>query len=267
MKMNYHLRSSSRKGKPGATRIAAIILLVLIFVWLGSFASVGEFALGLARPFWRTGEIVKAGLAVDAGLIQSKQGLILENSALREELGKLNIRLLEFNRVVAENIELKNLLGRQERSRTEILAKVITGPSQSPFDSILLDRGEVDGVKIGDRVSAVGDVPIALVTEIFKNTSRASLFSFPGQTVDVLIGESGIITTATGRGGGNFEAKLPREIEVKIGDSVAIPEISRQVFAVVEDVMLKPTDSFQTIIFKNPVNIAELEWVTVGRSD
>ena len=104
------------------------------------------------------------------------------------------------------------------------------------------------------------------LNEVFKNSARATLFSFPGRSADVLIGDSGIITTAIGRGGGNFEAKLPREIEIEAGDPIVIPEIDSHIFAVVEDVVSKPTDSFQTIYFKNPVNISELEWVVVSQN-
>ena len=240
--------------------------LVIILGFLGTVASIRSLALTLARPFWDLGQATSRGLSIDSGLIESKQSLIIENGNLRQEIQKLNGRLLEFNRLVAENLDLKNLLGRKEIGYSEILVQIMSGPNQTPFDTILIDRGEAAGVKLGDRVIAVGSVPIALVTEVFKNSARATLFSFPGRSADVLIGDSGIITTAIGRGGGNFEAKLPREIEIEAGDPIVIPEIDPHIFAVVEDVVSKPTDSFQTIYFKNPVNISELEWVVVSQN-
>jgi len=221
-------------------------------------------AIDLARPFWDFKTAAWRGFLVDSSLIQAKQSLIIETAGLRQQIQGLDAKLLEFNRISAENLELKNLLGRKEINRSEILTRVISGPNQTPFDTILIDRGEENGIKIGDRVVALGSVAIAQITEVFTNTARATLFSFPGKSADALIGDSGVITTAIGRGGGNFEAKLPREVEVKSGDAIVIPEIDSHAFAVVEDVLLKPTDSFQTIYFKNPVNVSELDWVTVN---
>ena len=66
-----------------------------------------------------------------------------------------------------------------------------------------------------------------------------------------------------GLGGGNFAAKLPRDVEVKEGDAAVVPSISTSVFGFVEKIELNPTDSFQKIIFKIPANLSELKWVTV----
>jgi len=78
-----------------------------------------------------------------------------------------------------------------------------------------------------------------------------------------LIGNNNIEKEAVGLGGENFKVEIPREIDVKEGDSIVIPSISTNVFGVVEKIEFKESDSFQNVLFKNSVNVSELKWVEV----
>jgi hypothetical protein len=79
----------------------------------------------------------------------------------------------------------------------------------------------------------------------------------------VVLGSSSISVEAIGIGGGNFNIFLPREVEVKENDVIVIPSITSNIFGIVEKVNFKETDSFQTVLFKSPVNISELSFVEV----
>lgn len=72
---------------------------------------------------------------------------------------------------------------------------------------------------------------------------------------------------AIGIGGGNFRLEVPREMDVKEGESITIPSISPNIFGIVEKIEYKEADSFQTILFKSPVNTGELKWVEVVLSN
>mgnify|MGYP001559035202 CR=1 FL=1 len=76
-------------------------------------------------------------------------------------------------------------------------------------------------------------------------------------------GKTKVTALATGRGSGNFDARLPRELDVSINDTVTFPELNKQVLAVVEAIEVTPNDSFQRILFKSPINIAEIRFVEV----
>jgi hypothetical protein len=52
-------------------------------------------------------------------------------------------------------------------------------------------------------------------------------------------------------------------VEVKESDVIVVPSITTNIFGIVEKVSFEEKDSFQTVLFKSPVNIAELNFVEV----
>ena len=82
----------------------------------------------------------------------------------------------------------------------------------------------------------------------------------------VFVGDNNISVNAEGAGGGNFTANLPRDIGVNKGDIVTIPDMSANVFAIIEEIENNPTDPFVKILFKNPVNMNEIKWVWIVKT-
>ena len=64
------------------------------------------------------------------------------------------------------------------------------------------------------------EIPIGKVATIYANTSVVTLFSSPGQTYPVQIGAYHIGATATADGGGMFEAMVPNNSNIFVGDPV-----------------------------------------------
>ena len=107
------------------------------------------------------------------------------------------------------------------------------------------------------------NVYLGEVSEVDPHSSKVTLYSTPGRKLSVVLGASSISAEAVGIGGGNFNIFLPREVEVKEGDIIVIPSITTNVFGIVEKVNFQDKDSFQTVLFKSPVNISELNFVDV----
>jgi cell shape-determining protein MreC len=162
-----------------------------------------------------------------------------------------------------ENDDLKNILNRNKTDQKLLLATVLIKPFFSPYDTLIIDVGSSSGVVINDKVLVDNNTFIGYVSEVYDDTSKVVLYSSPGEKVNVLIGNNNVEKEAIGLGGGDFKIEIPRGIDVKEGDSIVIPSISTNVFGVVEKIEFKESDSFQTILFKNPVNISELKWVQV----
>ena len=140
------------------------------------------------------------------------------------------------------------------------MATLLANPSRSPYDTLILDAGKRDGVLLGDLVIAGDSVIIGSVSRVSQTTSVAVLFSAPQVVTDVIVGGD-IRTQAYGRGGGNFEIRVPRDQEVSIGAPVIFPLLSPKVFGFIEEVYVSPADSFQTLLFQMPVNVFMLERV------
>jgi len=197
------------------------------------------------------------------GLLNSKRQILETKNALERENEFLRVKLNTLEILKFENEQLKGLFNRIERGNPGVLVRIISGSTQSPYDTLVVDRGSENGIKSGDWLLAGGEFPIATISEVYGNLSKATMFSAPNRQTEIIVGKTGIIATAIGRGSGNFEAKISKEIEVNEGDSIRLPEAGSEIFAVVESIFAKPTDALQTIIFKNPVNATELEWLVV----
>ena len=81
----------------------------------------------------------------------------------------------------------------------------------------------------------------------------------------MVIGNTHIETSAEGRGGGNFIAKLPKDISVSVGDLVTFPGLSPKFFGTVGSIEQTVAGSFQSILFTLPINVNSLEWVEIAK--
>ena len=80
---------------------------------------------------------------------------------------------------------------------------------------------------------------------------------------DVVMKGQSITVPATGKGGGNFEIHIPREIAVTDGDILAFPESPNVAIGVIKSIIFDPRDPFQTVLARTPVNVQELRFVEV----
>lgn len=257
MKMNY--RSRHKKKKFSAV-LLIIVILVLVFIRPTFPEWITKSAHYVASPIWGLKQSVTDNISV-----KSKKSLLKENRELRDELKRALINKISNDLLREENFSLKETLGRSVYENT-ILSSVLVRPNNTIYDTFIIDVGRNNNISEGDYVIAHGDVIVGYVESVFLNTSLVKLFSSPGEQIDVILGEEEIAAVAEGMGGGNFTISLPRGIEVHHGDTIITPTIEFQILALVEEIIVNPTDSFQTILFKGPVNLSELRFVEILHS-
>lgn len=252
MKMNYRSR---RK------RISVLIIIVIFSILVFGRPSMPNWLTSVTHyvgyPFWTVKQAITNNVT-----LQTKKSLIEENRKLKSRVETLVINEISNDILREENISLKEILGRSIYNNA-ILASVLVRPNSTLYDTFIIDIGGNNNVVNGDYVIINGDVVIGYVEETYSNTSLVKLFSSPGEETDIIIGEDNIATIAHGVGGGNFTVSLPRGVVVKVGDPIITPTIETQLFATVEEIISNPIDSFQTILFKNPVNISNIRFVQV----
>ncbi len=237
--------------------------VLVLFVALLAIPAVHGFFLSIAGGIWGAESAVVAGSTGTLSLLQSKRALVAENTRLRAELEEAKTDYLLVGILERENADLKRSFGRDAQEEgTALLATVLIKPPRTPYDTLVLDAGEDKGVKVGDKVM-LHAVALGEVDQVFQRTSRVLLYSAPGRSTPVLIGEDGIQVDAIGRGGGTFEVRTPKEIGVAEGDAVYLPSLSPSVFGSVESVESADSDAFQRVLFKVPVNISTLKWVEI----
>lgn len=191
-----------------------------------------------------------------------------DNTLLRAELASTSALIADRNALYQENLELKNRLGRVGTASV-ILAGVLLRPPAIPYDTLLVDAGEVEGVHAGDFVSAGGTTRIGTVGEVYAHTSRVILFSSPGQTYDALLHLAStthvVPISMQGQGSGSFMGQVPAGTPVKVGDSIIFPGIASSLAGSVSSVLFDPKQSFATLYARLPVDLLSLRFVEIEK--
>lgn len=242
---------------------AIVVFLVYTVLFTRVFDAISRGVVSVALPIWRTQESMGMVWENMRAAFALKRSLVAENARLKEDVEIAGAKLLDRNLLLEENAELKERAGREIGGQT-VFAMVMAKPNRSLYDTLIIDVGENAGVKAGDRVLYGGSIVIGKVVEVFERSSKVVLLSSPREAIDVIVGKSNIVAVAYGRGGGNFELSLPRDMEIEEGDVASIPGMTPQVLGTVEHIETKPSDPFKKILLKGPVDIFALKWVEVA---
>ncbi len=263
MKMNYLLKSSNfeDRQKNARKKVAVTAGILILAGSIIAFTPVRNIFFLFSEPLWKLESSIAGSSFFE--YFKAKQTLINERQAMEQKLFLAGDLLAVNENLKTENDNLKDLLGRKDPKDKTVLATILVKPPQTPYDMLTLDIGTDHNVKVGDKVIANGNVYIGEISEVLPKMSKAFLYSSPGRKLSVVLGAGSVTAEAVGIGGGNFNILLPREVEVKEGDVIVIPAINSNVFGIVEQVNFKDKDSFQTVLFKSPVNVSELSFVEV----
>lgn len=192
-----------------------------------------------------------------------------ENKQLRESVKILNSRLIESRESAIANERLKKLLDLKNSLKAPSLAASVIGEDGSPwFKTIMINRGESDGLKEGMPVIAADGVVGQLVKVVAKS-SRVLLITDHASGVAGIIQRSRARGVVKGKGGENCTLDFSLAVEdVKVGDLVITSGIGRifpKGLNIGEVTMVKKGEYgiFQTVDIRPAVNLSRLEEVLV----
>jgi len=256
--MTYFQGSNKRRNIRSRipTIVVAILIVIIIAIRFLLPSMFMGFFTAIARPFWRM------EFSLSSGQLSSAETLLSANQDLLRKLDEANVKSQSITALIAENEQLKALMGRASTTDL-ILAAVIQKPPMAPYDELILDAGTNLGFEVGDMVYAADRVPVGKISSVMSNSSRVLLFSSSGQSFNVFIGKSNNPAMAIGKGGGHYSAELPRSVNISEGDIVGVPSLKSNLFGIVDATVADPSQPFQTILFSAPINIYELRWVLV----
>lgn len=266
MKMKYRRDPEVffRAGRQPFSWWPVILAGLVIILGLGGSVVIQGLdspVMALSYPLFKISATAQDNINNAQEFFRRQSSLLAANDALRLE----NSRLRENNLVLKEAVLTAQDLRLVQTIASGTPVRVLSRPSLSPYDTIIINRGSKDypNLAAGQLVFSTGGVVLGEIHQVYSYSSRVSLFSSPGHKLEVEVGEEHITAVAEGHGGGNFRIVLPRGIEIKVGDRVIAPMIAGEVLGVVGEVETKPEEPFQTIYFKSPVNIYELIWVII----
>ena len=235
------------------------VLGVLVIVFF-----IAPIIQSIARgPQWLQQSMASTLADEATSLTTSKKVLIAENNKLNQQVQNDQASLLELKTLEQENNDLKTELSYLPNPQTVMVAGVLAKPSDSLYNSLIIDQGSQDGVSVGQLVTAQGTIGLGTISSVSKTTATVQLFSGPQFNGDLVMKGQKITVPATGKGSGNFEIHIPHNINVVTGDTLAFPDSPNVIVGIIESVIFDPRDPFQTVLARTPVNIQELQFVEV----
>lgn len=261
--MSYLLDKKEKRKKFLNIAFGVVIFIFLFYFRLSIFNGFSYISQTIFRPILSAGNSVGEKFGNSISYFLSKNSLYVENQNLQSQIKEEEVRMANYDSIVAENASLKEILGRKNEKTAMILAAILSKPNKSIYDTLLIDAGIKEGVKVGDTVFALGDVPVGRVDIVYDNSSKVVLFSNSGETTQATISNKNVFMDLVGRGGGNFEMILPRDFVLQKGDQALMPGSNAYVLAIAETVISDPRDPFTKALLRSPVNIQELKFVEV----
>lgn len=183
-------------------------------------------------------------------------------AALEDEVSQTKYQSVLYASQVERIRTLEAELGLRPQE-AYLSAEVLAAPPRTHYDTLLIRSGAVDGVQLGDMVSAQG-IALGTVTAVSDATATVQLFSSPGATQDALVGEGAIIVV-TGVGGGALEAYAPGELAVSVGDTVSDAR-SGEVFGVIASIVRREVDTEQYLMITIPLAPSSVRLVSLTHS-
>jgi len=148
-----------------------------------------------------------------------------ENDALKQRVQELEVEVQQKKELAKENENLKSLLQLKNESNYKVLPAQIIGRDPSLwFDSAIINRGSLDGVKLNMPIVNNGGL-IGRVVSVSPITAQINLVTKEKSGLGGVIGELGN-SNALGVVSGNGKRELlemgyiPGTIEVQVGEMV-----------------------------------------------
>lgn len=243
--------SQSRNNTKRIFVVGLLAVLGLIIVWY-FFSWVKKFQ-SSSTPIYSD--------AVSLSL-NSKKSLIKKVVALQTTIDAQNASLTTLSTLESENASLKAEFGRSDHIKG-VLARVVVPPNRSIYDTIVIDAGVGEGVTIGQNVFAFGSIAIGTISDVSTNSSTVSLFSASGRQTSGTTTGSDIAVTLIGRGAGEYEVRMPRDIVFEQGGGISTQSLGVHTIATIQKIVTDPRDPFQRLLAKAPVNLQTMKWVIV----
>lgn len=262
--MIYPLRS-----KPKQKYSWKIISIILFFILISSIVylfpnATRSFSYTVSLPFWSVRQSVTQSFSKTKEYFVFKNSLVNKNTALEDEISLLRSKEIDYDILLKENQDLKNQLGRKGGA-VRILAKVLSKPPRSPYDTFVLDIGSNQEVALGNKVYTSDNVIIGVIKNITPRTSLVELFSSGSSKQEAVLSRTGTNFTLVGRGGANFVLEVPKDTDILWGDIFMYSTLSSSIIGSVYYIDTNSQSAFKTAYIKVPGNVFSSDWVQVEK--
>lgn len=154
-----------------------------------------------------------------AGTLSS---LAAQNAELEQQINELSFENARLQSAKAENQTLRRALNFQEdQTYNTIPAEVQIMDPTGFSQTIIIDKGDVHGVVLGQAVAAAPGLLVGRITKIYRTTSEVTLITDPATTISAEVTETGARGLVRGEHGISLVLDLVTQNEViKSGDKL-----------------------------------------------
>ncbi len=196
-----------------------------------------------------------------------------ENAQLRQEIAKLREQLDEYSSAYSRNRYLETALEfKQQNTFPKRMARVVGKDPSFWFQTLIVDRGENDGVVTG-MVARTAQGVVGQVVQVSDNYSKILLANAPSSAIDAIIQNSRVRGILKGAGEqGYILHYVLKNAEVKVGDKIVTAGIggvfpSGITLGTVSKVHSKRRGMFLDIIVEPAVDFSRLEFLYINLSE
>lgn len=175
--------------KNSKTFFLVLVFFSLFFLFLNIFSiskGVLEFGAFLTKPLDNAALSSSNSVKNFLGVFDEVKTLRGEYFDLQEQYLKLQAEENLISLLYEENLTLKKQLGVQEVQQELILAEVLFQDWALRNESLLINKGQEDGVNQGDIVS-IGSLYIGIVSDVYDFTSKVRLPTSRASSLKVMI--------------------------------------------------------------------------------
>jgi len=252
-------------------KIIISVLVIFLFVFLNLepiSPRVKNFFYLVSEPaqkwLWQKGNHLSNFFETISGIKSLKKELEdekLKNKTLMSE----NLALIELKK---ENEILRKALEIGFKKDFKFIFAQVIGKDVSQ-DSILIDQGSKDGIKVGLPVITQQKTLVGKISQVYENFSKVMLISNKESSFDAKISDTEIYGIVKGKG--NFELYFdlaPKDQEIKEGDFLVTSALGGVfppglLIGEVKEVKNSDVELFQKAEIKPAFDIKELEFLFV----
>ena len=215
---------NKKRGIFSRTRGVLVLFLIAIFFIVLNVTPASKmiknFFYSISEPFQKQ-LFVAGGKTYDFfEAIKGFQNLQKENEELRLEIQELLVARATLEKLREENESLRTALNLNLEKDFQLKICQLIGKDISQ-DSLLLNVGSRDGVKIGLPVITEQKALVGKISEVYEKFSRVHLLTFKDNSFDVQVLGKEVHGLAKGKG--NFQLFLdliPQEKGIQSGDTI-----------------------------------------------
>ncbi len=196
-----------------------------------------------------------------------------ENAQLRQDIAKLREQLDEYSVAYSRNRYLETALEfKQQNTFPKRMARVVGKDPSFWFQTLIVDRGENDGVVTG-MVARTSQGVVGQVVQVSDNYSKILLANAPSSAIDAIIQNSRVRGILKGAGEqGYILHYVLKNAEVKVGDKIVTAGIggvfpSGITLGTVSKVQSRRRGMFLDIVVEPAVDFSRLEFLYINLSE